>query len=199
MLITFLRPIQEDEVKWPNSILLLAGTGIPSEGINSFWSLSSGWVFRFSSLFDSFLWDLSFATFSACSRVCLPWNVVMFLLAGIHKKYSETIFHRIVKSSCDILDIPQQQLMDMFGFAFVSFVGKFGLDKFKFVFPMTWLILQLSGWNCCEHWDNFCLEIIDFQVSMATTVSCGCWDDTWETSSMVWTTCTNICVSRIPN
>ena len=47
-----------------------------------------------------------------------------FMLPGIHKKYSETVVPRIAKAACEILDIPQQQLMDMFGYAFVTFVGK---------------------------------------------------------------------------
>ncbi len=31
---------------------------------------------------------------------------------------------RIAKAAVEVLDMPQQQLMDMFGYAFVTFVGE---------------------------------------------------------------------------
>ena len=51
-------------------------------------------------------------------------NVNVYTLSGINKKYSETVVPRVGKAVCELFDVDNKTIMEMFGVTFVTFVGK---------------------------------------------------------------------------
>ena len=48
---------------------------------------------------------------------------------NIHKNYSETLIHRLTKAAMETTGATQDELMELFGANFVSYVGDYGYDR----------------------------------------------------------------------
>lgn len=46
-----------------------------------------------------------------------------------HETYSEQLIPKIADSASQVIGLPEDELMDAFGVAFVSFVGQYGYDS----------------------------------------------------------------------
>ena len=48
---------------------------------------------------------------------------------NVHKSYSETVFIRLTKAAVEVTGATREEIMDLFGESFVSFVGQYGYDR----------------------------------------------------------------------
>lgn len=70
--------------------------------------------------------ELSRSVISFVLKLCF------FLSLYPHQVYSETVIPRLAKAAQEVTGMPQEELMESFGVTFVSYVSRYGYDKYAF-------------------------------------------------------------------